>query len=360
MISEDDLISFTDDIILIPEADSSDNCRVLVDLLFVVLVPETKLNEKLASLNEEISESGRELKRSVCTKLSNSALNKLLTMTHAYSSEKLDVVTRSVLSCRLSQSGVQLKLLSDTVAQPDYDDDGLVSCVHVVTKALLCSDTASVSPSDKDLAVTCSTITAQTHPQLAKSSCDKNRLLKDLRHSIEPNSYASKLLDLSLFSSLCDKPTTSSSVYIGEVVAKSLLQKASIALSPAIVKIAALLIKRSTTLLEHLASQCVSGLCQSLSAFECDFSDEDSEELCKFRSCFYLIATFLKSLTALDLDGTWSNSFIATFFNNDSYTELPTIYKRAVKSLKSVVDKCINLPQMTDSLELNVSANIKF
>ena len=46
---------------------------------------------------------------------------------------------------------------------------------------------------------------------------------------------------------------------------------------------------------------------------------------------------------------------IATFFNNDSYTELPTVFKRAVKSLKSVVDKCINVAQSMDNLpELNV------
>ena len=313
MIGDNDLISFTDDVIHIPKAGRNDNYSALVDLLFVVLVPETKINEKLASFNKKIGESGRELKRSVCMKLSNLALNKLLTMTHAYSSEKLDMLTHSVLNYKLTQSGVQLRLLSDTVAQPVSDDDGLVSCAYVVTKALLCSDTASVSPSDKDLAVTCSIIKARTRPQLAESSCDKNRLLKDLRRSIEPNSYASKLLDLSLFSRLCDKPTTSASVYIGEKVAKSLLHKASVALSPAIVEIAALLIERSTTLLECLASQCISSLCQSLSAFECDLSDEDSEELRKFRSCFYLIATFLKALTALDLDGTCTHSYCNIF-----------------------------------------------
>ena len=72
-----------------------------------------------------------------------------------------------------------------------------MSYTHDITKALLHTNTREVTTDDRDLTV------MQRKEQLDTSSYDGEKLCMNVKHAIESDSYASKLLDLSLFSKLC-------------------------------------------------------------------------------------------------------------------------------------------------------------
>ena len=89
-----------------------------------------------------------------------------------------------------------------------------MSHTHDITKALLHTNTGEVTTDDRHLAV------MHRKEQLDTSTYDGEKLYINVKHAIESDSYASKLLDLSLFSKLCRhaKPKSFSSICISEDV----------------------------------------------------------------------------------------------------------------------------------------------
>lgn len=311
--------------LLTSSAGAADTSELLADLLSTLLVPPEN-QELVHSFTKEEEESQTQWGvSSVCADLSDAAVSKLISLTCAESSQKLDLVTYSVLYCKFQQE--HLKAISPLTAKRESlvtsafisDKDGLLSTVFQITRSLLSTDTKSPSKSKcgKDLA----SRAFSQHTTVCRGSTDivveqayAAECVNNLKKSCQSNIHASKLVDLSLLSRQCDghfditSPVTGCSklacVVVSEEEGKKLLDHAVSSLSPASVKIAGLLLQRSLVLLEHFLSHGISKLSEvSLCDLELCSSNEDNRELLKMHSYFYLLTQCFKSLCGIDSNG---------------------------------------------------------
>ena len=309
--------------LLTSSAGAADTSELLADVLSTLLVPPEN-QELVHSFTKEEEESQTQWDvSSVCADLSDAAVSKLISLTCAESSQKLDLVTYSVLYCKFQQE--HLKAISPLTAKRESlvtsafisDKDRLLSTVFQITRSLLSTDSKSPSKNKcgKDLASGASSQHGSTDfvaKQAYAAECVNN-----LKKSCQSNLHASKLVDLSLLSRQCDghfditSPVTGCSklacVVGSEEEGKKLLDHAVSSLFPASVKIAGLLLQRSLVLLEHFLSHGVSKLSEvSLCDLELCSSNEDNRELLKIHSYFYLLTQCFKSLSGIDSNGEYT------------------------------------------------------
>ena len=294
----------------------------------ILFVPSTNITLIQSFPEDSVSDDQQWSLSPMCTALSNSSINDLISLTCASSCEKLDIVSYCLLCCKLQH--FQGDLFDDERIEsngPAVDKDGLVSSMHSVTKTLLSADAAlpvgtTVPRNGADLAVSVSSL-MQTSSRAKEVSIDRSgeestirEIFDSLQRTCQSHPHSMKLLDNSLFGKLLHEhpehspihnPSMDTSFFID---AKTLLDHCMANLSPACSKIAGLLVNRSQVLMQHFVAHSISELpAVRVDELEKCHSSGNTEEITRIHSYLYVMAKFFK---ALDIHGTCKLEFVHT------------------------------------------------